>query len=67
MIRFIATIVLMMAPIMSVSTGTSEQRVFTSHDLGDERGCSQGQTTKGCGGPPAPLVIVEDSFDRPSR
>jgi hypothetical protein len=56
-----------MAPIMSVSTGTSEQRVFTSHDLGDERGCSQGQTTNGCGGPPAPLVIVEDSFDRPSR
>jgi hypothetical protein len=61
MIRLIAAFILMLAPLMSVSTGTSEgQRVFTSHDLGDERGCTQGQTTNGCGGnPPAPFVIIE--------
>jgi hypothetical protein len=69
MIRLIAGFILMLAPIMSVSTGTSDQRtVFTSHDLGDERGCTQGQTTNGCGGnPPTPFTIVVEDAVNPNR
>jgi hypothetical protein len=70
MSKFIAALILMLAPIMSVSTtrSTDQQTPFTSHDLGDERGCPQGSTDDGCGGPPpAMFVIIEEPAAAPGR
>jgi hypothetical protein len=65
MFRLITAVVMVMMPIISVSTGTTEREFpFGARDLADEEGCYQGQTSNGCGGGGMdPFAGMDDRFE----